>query len=420
MPYSPNHIPAYRKHRASGQAIVTLNGRDHYVGLYGTRASKIVYDRLISEWMANNRTLPTVQSGGITMVELMAAFMDHAEAYYRNADGKPSSEVASFRDVFRIIKSLYAETFAADFSPLRLKATRQKMIEHGWARTNINRQVNRLKGFFKWAVENEHVQVSVYQALTTVPGLKLGRTEARETDPVKPVAETHVRTIMPHVSSQVAAMLELQLVTGMRSGEVTRMRACDIDMTGEDWYYQPKHHKTAHHGHIMKRPIVGRAKEIVKRFLTTNPQTYLFRPCDADAERREKLHAARKTPLSCGNRPGSNRKRTPAHMPGEFYNTAAYYHAVRMGCIKAFPWPGLSGRKISNLTAEELVELKAWRKAHQIFPHRIRHSVGTRARSSSGVEAAQAALGHRTLAATQIYAERSEKLALSVAKELAG
>ena len=38
-------VPKYCKHRASGQAVVTLNGHDHYLGPHGTRASKVNYDR---------------------------------------------------------------------------------------------------------------------------------------------------------------------------------------------------------------------------------------------------------------------------------------------------------------------------------------------------------------------------------------
>ena len=45
MPWSNNHLPKYRKHRSSGQAVVTLNGRDFYLGPHGTKASKIQYDR---------------------------------------------------------------------------------------------------------------------------------------------------------------------------------------------------------------------------------------------------------------------------------------------------------------------------------------------------------------------------------------
>jgi hypothetical protein len=45
----PKAYPTYRKHRASGQAIVTLSGRDHYHGPWQSRASKLEYDRLIAE-----------------------------------------------------------------------------------------------------------------------------------------------------------------------------------------------------------------------------------------------------------------------------------------------------------------------------------------------------------------------------------
>ena len=36
MPRLTNAAPKYRKHRASGQAVVTLNGKDHYLGMFDT------------------------------------------------------------------------------------------------------------------------------------------------------------------------------------------------------------------------------------------------------------------------------------------------------------------------------------------------------------------------------------------------
>ena len=38
-------IPVYRRH-SSGQARVTINGRDYLLGPHGTKASKIEYDRI--------------------------------------------------------------------------------------------------------------------------------------------------------------------------------------------------------------------------------------------------------------------------------------------------------------------------------------------------------------------------------------
>ena len=40
MPNPNARLPKYRKHKASGQAIVTLNGVDFYLGPYGSAASR--------------------------------------------------------------------------------------------------------------------------------------------------------------------------------------------------------------------------------------------------------------------------------------------------------------------------------------------------------------------------------------------
>ena len=51
-------IPKYRLHKPSGQAVVTLSGRDFYLGRFETKASRAEYDRHIAEWLANGRRPP--------------------------------------------------------------------------------------------------------------------------------------------------------------------------------------------------------------------------------------------------------------------------------------------------------------------------------------------------------------------------
>jgi hypothetical protein len=51
-------IPSYRKHKATGQARVTLNGKTHYLGKYGSASSRLAYARLVPEWLAHDRRLP--------------------------------------------------------------------------------------------------------------------------------------------------------------------------------------------------------------------------------------------------------------------------------------------------------------------------------------------------------------------------
>jgi hypothetical protein len=82
MPWSNNHLPKYRKHRASGQAVVTLNGRDFYLGPHGTNASKLEYDRLLGEWLASGRNPLVHGDDCLTVVELCARYYRFAKTYY--------------------------------------------------------------------------------------------------------------------------------------------------------------------------------------------------------------------------------------------------------------------------------------------------------------------------------------------------
>jgi hypothetical protein len=73
MPTLSKQIPSYRKHRGSGQAVVSLNGRDFYLGPHGTKASKLEYDRLIGEWLQQGRQIqPGAAGGDLSVVELIA------------------------------------------------------------------------------------------------------------------------------------------------------------------------------------------------------------------------------------------------------------------------------------------------------------------------------------------------------------
>ena len=56
MPRLVESRPKYRRHRASGQAVVTLNGRGHSLGPHGTKVSMREYDRLISEYLSSGRS----------------------------------------------------------------------------------------------------------------------------------------------------------------------------------------------------------------------------------------------------------------------------------------------------------------------------------------------------------------------------
>ncbi len=119
----------------------------------------------------------------------------------------------------------------------------------------------------------------MYEALRAVTGLRFGRTEARETEPIKPVPWTWVERVLSAVSgSSIAAMIWLQWLTGMRPCEAVIMRACDIDMSGEVWLYEPADHKNRWRGHRRIVALGPKAQEVIKRFLQLATQAYLFSP----------------------------------------------------------------------------------------------------------------------------------------------
>src|SRR5205823_2941322 len=107
---------------------------------------------------------------------------------------------------------------------LKLKAVRDEMIRSGLSRPVVNQRIGIVKRAFKWAVGEELVPGAVYHALQAVSGLAKGRTAAREPTPVQPVPDAWVDAALPHVLPPIAALIELQRLTGARAGELIIMR----------------------------------------------------------------------------------------------------------------------------------------------------------------------------------------------------
>src|SRR5262249_6910645 len=72
-------IPSYPRHRASGQAVVTLNGVDHYLGPWNTPQSRAEYDRVTSEWLARGRRLAD-RPDDMLVKELIRGYYSHLVA----------------------------------------------------------------------------------------------------------------------------------------------------------------------------------------------------------------------------------------------------------------------------------------------------------------------------------------------------
>lgn len=395
-------VPSYCHHHASGRAVVRIDKKDHYLGPYGSAESYEKYEQLIAEWRAARVTGQQVgahqkrhRQSPLKISDVILRYKDFAKTYYVN-DDKPSREFGSMREALRPLRELYGSTMANEFGPLALKAMQQHLVSQGLCRNVVNARVKRIRRFFKWAVSEELVSPVVYQGLSTVSSLRYGKTTARETAPVRPVDVAWIEATLPFMSAQVAAMVTLQRLTGMRPCEVTMMRVCDIETAGDIWLYEPAEHKNKWRGHRRVIPLGPKAQEVIKSYLVPARDAFLFSPKAAEEQRNQNRRKQRQSPMTPSQ---ANRKpkSKPKRAKRERYDTDSYRRAIKYAIAKANKGRA-DGDKIPN-----------W------FPLQIRHARATQVRQQFGIEAAQVSLGHAHANVTEVYAERNMKLAAHVA-----
>jgi integrase len=307
------------------------------------------------------------------------------------------------------------------------------MVHAGLAISTVNKAVGIIKRIFQWAVEEELVAAATYQALQAVSDLKRRRSQARAPDPVEPVAEEAIEAVLPYVSPQIAAMIRLQLLTGMRPGEVVAIRGCDLDTSDSVWVYAPESHKTQHHGRKRTIDIGPDGQKLLTEWLKNAPQAYIFSPAEAEAARNEARRGARKSRMtpSQANRSRTRRRKRPLK---PYYTETAYRRAIHRACDQAFPPPEHLARQhvwrqtgwclennqewCQRLGDTRWEELKRWRTAHRWSPNQLRHNAGTYIRKHYGLEAARTVLGHTSPAVTEVYAELDFEKARRIISEI--
>jgi len=422
-------VPKYRLHKGSGQALVQIRGERIYLGKYGSEESQEKYRRLIAEFLAgrdlSSSPAQPASCPDLTINELILAYYKYAQSYYVK-DGRPTREVGNIRATMRRLRAMCGRTVAKDFGPRDFKLLRESLIHEGLSRTYIGDCMGRIKRMFRWAASEELLPVSTYQALQTVDGLRKGRTAARETAPVLPVDNAIVEATLPHLPTVVADMVRFQRATGCRPGEVCILRPCDVDTSGLVWAYRPESHKTEHHGRERVIFIGPQAQSVLRPYLLRAESAYCFSPTESERQRREQAHRQRKTPLSCGNRPGSNCKSKRKRTAGERYNKDSYRRAIHRACDRAFPPTGELAQREgetkkqwrSRLNPEQREQLKAWQAEHRWSPNQLRHAAATEIRRRYGLEAAQVTLGHASANVSQIYAERDMAKAEAIMRDV--
>jgi integrase len=407
MPAKPfSRPPKYSLHKASGQAVVRLNSRDIYLGKHGSPESHERYAQILAQWTRQQRIEESQKPLGkvapnLSIAELILRYRSFAENYYVTPDGKPGKEFVEMQMALRPLRKLYGSLPVANFGPKALGLVRQAMIDAGLSRGVVNMRTSRIKRFIKWGVSEELVPPEVLHGVSSVQGLMYGRTTAKEAPRVKPVADEVVEATLPHLSPQVAAMVQLQRLTGMRPSEVVSMTKAELDFTGDVWFYRPEKHKNAWRGETRSIPLGPRAQEILQPFLDRPHTAPLFSPIEAELNRSQARRASRKSkvqPSQAKRQP----KRNPKRAKRPAYDRDSYRRAVTYAVQKA-----------NRLRAKsDQPPLPNW------FPLQLRHSRATEIRRQFGIEAAQVSLGHSRADVTQVYAERNERLASEIAAKI--
>jgi len=370
--------PKYRHHKGSGQGFVELDGRRIYLGRWGLPETEQRYHRTVAEWIANGRRV-AVPVEDITIVEASAQYLEWAAIHHSER------QAAILRTVLRDLNAIYSRLPAQQFSPKKLMAVREVWVQRRLTVKTCNGYAAEIKRAFKWLGAHEVVSASVWEDLKSVTGLRRGRGEARDTDPVEPVSIEAVNAIEAHVSPQVWALVRLQLLTGARPSELLNLTPASIDTTGDVWEARLSRHKGAWRGKSRVLFFGERAQRILRPYLLRLADTPLFSPMEAvkalaqacpTHRRPDQVDNPRKTTREVGDR----------------YTPASYRRAIRRACVEAgiAPW----------------------------HPHQLRHTTATEARKRYGLDAAQALLGHSNADISQVYAQVDEAKARAIAAEI--
>lgn len=388
-----SRVPKYRRQRRKGKpdlAFIETGGKRTYFGPFDDPKSREAYARhiLTQNIGSSNVYSPDLNRPDLTVGEALRAYLRFARAYY-SKDGKPTAELNKITTAMSVVNRLFGTKPANDFGPLALKSCREAFIaDRGNCRKLVNEQVVRIRRIFEWCASEELINGTICHNLKTVKGLRIGRSKAKESDPVKPVPDEYVDAIREHVSSAIWAAVQVQRLTGMRSTELLTMRGRDIDMTGRVWIYRPARHKTQHHGHARVVEIGPKAQAILATVLKPDVDAYLFDPRDAIRERASKAPTHRRA----DQKPNPRKSKRVVRAR---YDHDGYRIAIVRGCDAA----DAAAKNEKGLPVDSERMIPRWN------PHRLRHNFATRIRKEFGVELARVLCGHRTIDVTELYGE---------------
>lgn len=369
---SKPRIPKLCRRKNDNRAYVTdpATHKPKYLGQYGTTEAEENYNRWVRMFLSRDRNSGGLLAGtSITITQLAESYLKWAETYYVK-NGKVTSEVCTLKQAIGLLVDLCPDLPIDEIRPSHVKAARDKMVDAEYARGHINDQISRIRRIWRWAVENELVDVSVLHLLASISPLKKGRVPVPEERKIRAVPVEIVLTTLEYLNEMLRDMVLVHLYSGMRAEELVALRPCDVDRSGTPWSFcvRDEDNKKAHLDHERIVPLGPRAREVLIPRIekAEKPTSWLWE--------------------SIGRGRHYYRK-------GSFHFTVnGYRQAIESACKKA--------------------GVPHW------FPLQLRHTALTLIRAKYGLEGAQVIGGHTSMSTSEIYAEKNMDLARKIAEDM--
>jgi integrase len=416
------NLPVMRLHRPSGRARLRLCGYEIWLGPWKSDEAKARYDEVLRQYLEAGRRWPPITAGVRTVAELCDRYADFADAHYVKR-GKRTRTASNARRALELLQRVPAPSDEGGrpelrglgaveplaFGPRCLKAYQRYLAgdtqgprgTSQWSRDTINEYVRHVVAMFRWAVSEELVPSEILVSLKAVAPLARGRAPAagvappRDGRPVDPVPDRDLALTLPRLGTMLRAMVDVQLVTAMRPGEVCYMRAGDLAPTvvkGVVCYHVPPEANKTEHLEIDRKVYIGpKGMEILRPWLPEDPDEFVFGPRKAEALRHAEARKARKAKVWPSHTTEARRARR-GHRPmkmGDHYSEDAYRRAIARAC--------------------EAAGVPTW------SPNRLRHNAATVITERESIEVAQLILGHRDIKTTLRYAKVKDRRAMVAA-----